>query len=77
MILSDSLNAGAAFGRPRVVTAPPTCVQELKPAIDNVDHIDTTNQQSPDLPTSPRLREPVTEPEFSYQPNKANSKWCP
>ncbi|KAL0281246.1 UNVERIFIED_CONTAM: hypothetical protein PYX00_002293 [Menopon gallinae] len=65
--------SGATFGRPRVVTAPPTCVQELKPAIDNVDQIDTTNQQSPDLPTSPRLREPVTEPEFSYQPNKANS----
>lgn len=66
--------SGAQFGRPRVVTAPPTCVQELKPAIDNVDHLDSANQQSPDLPTSPRLREPVTEPEFSFQPNKPNSK---
>lgn len=63
----------AAYGRPRVATAPPTCAQELKPS-DIADHVDSVNQQSPDYPTSPRLREPVTDFDFSFQPTKPNSK---
>ncbi|KAK6633702.1 hypothetical protein RUM44_004309 [Polyplax serrata] len=70
--MHTSRKSGATYGRSRVATAPPTCVQELKSSTDNIDHLDSTNQQS-DFPTSPRLREPVTDFDFSFQPTKPNS----
>lgn len=66
------MTGAGVYGRPRVATAPPTCVQELKPT-DKADHLESTNQQWHFL-TNPTIKEPVTDFDFSFQPAKPNSK---
>lgn len=68
-------HAGSPYVRSKVATAPPTCVQESKPSAESCvnNHVETATHQSPDFPTSPRLRESATDLEFSFQPSKPNS----